>query len=46
MRSGWLTEGNEKLSLMRGSLLVAVNGDYAQQETVLREGDEVTFLLR
>jgi MoaE-MoaD fusion protein len=42
----WLrcTEGNEKLSLMRSSLLVAVNGDYAERETVLREGDEVTFL--
>jgi molybdopterin synthase catalytic subunit len=46
VRDLWLrcTEGHEKLPPMLSSLLVAVNGDYADRETVLRAGDEVTFL--
>jgi len=46
VRDLWLrcTEGHEKLPLMLSALLVAVNGDYADRETVLRAGDEVMFL--
>ncbi len=46
VRDVWLrcTEGHERLPLLWGSLLVAVNGDYADRDAVLREGDEVTFL--
>jgi molybdopterin synthase catalytic subunit len=46
VRELWLrcTEGHEKLQQMWGSLLLAVNGDYAEQGTVLQDGDEVTFL--
>ena len=42
----WLrcTEGHERLPGMWGSVLVAVNGEFAGRDTVLRAGDEVTFL--
>jgi molybdopterin converting factor subunit 1 len=45
-RELWLrcAEGHDTLIAAWDSVLVAVNGEYAGHETVLHEGDEVTFL--